>query len=120
MASPWADYLTVLDSQEQDIIELLSEEFEDDARSYDMKNPVATTWLISFPQIQQHDLLAADYISFMACIDHKDIPQLLLPPSVVEKEGGGCDRHAECLLVCGQTLRSLVERPASACASHNP
>ena len=64
--------------QEQEIIELLTEEFEDDARYSDMKNPVATTWLISFRQIQQRDPLAAEYMSFMACIDHKDVPQLLL------------------------------------------
>jgi len=74
-----ADYLAVLDSQEQDIIELLGEEFEDDARNYGMKNPVTTTWLISFRQIQERDPLAAYYMFFMACIDHKDIPQLFLP-----------------------------------------
>ena len=81
-----ADYLALLDSQEQDIIELLTEEFEDDARYSDMKNPVATTWLISFRQIQQRDPLAAEYMSFMACIDHKDVPQLLLPPGPSRKK----------------------------------
>lgn len=81
-----AEYLALLDSQEKDIIELLSEEFEDDARYYDTKNPVATTWLISFRQIQQRDPLAADYLFFMACIDHKDIPQLLLPPGSSRKK----------------------------------
>ncbi|POR39249.1 hypothetical protein TPAR_00552 [Tolypocladium paradoxum] len=43
-----ADYLTLVDCQEHENIELLTEEFEDDARYSDMKNPVATTWLISF------------------------------------------------------------------------
>ncbi|TLD07205.1 hypothetical protein PgNI_10384 [Pyricularia grisea] len=81
-----ADYLTLIDCQEQDTIELLTEEFEDDARYSDMKNPIATTWLVSFQKIQQRDPLAADYMSFMACLDHKDIPQLLLPPGPSRKK----------------------------------
>jgi hypothetical protein len=36
-------------------------------------------WLISFEQIRQRNLLAADYLSFMAYIDSKNIPQSLLP-----------------------------------------
>ncbi|KAI0859350.1 hypothetical protein F4860DRAFT_270605 [Xylaria cubensis] len=80
-----ADYLALLDCQEQEIIDLLTEEFEDDARYSNTKNPVATTWLVSFQQIQQRDPLAADYMSFMACIDHKDVPQLLLPPGPSRK-----------------------------------
>ena len=69
-----SDYLSLLVEQEEDVIDLLSEEFEDDERYYNIKNPVATTWLISFEQIRQRDLLTADYLSFMACIDSKDIP----------------------------------------------
>lgn len=81
-----AEYLALVDCQEQEIIDLLTEQFEDDARYSDLKNPVATTWLISFQQIQQRDPLAADYMSFMACIDHKDVPQLLLPPGSSRKQ----------------------------------
>jgi tetratricopeptide (TPR) repeat protein len=40
---------------------------------------VATTWLISFQQIQKLDQLAADYLSFMACIHPREIPLSLLP-----------------------------------------
>ncbi|EDN98515.1 hypothetical protein SS1G_13374 [Sclerotinia sclerotiorum 1980 UF-70] len=75
----FADYLSLLAEQEEDVIDLLSEEFEDDGRYNNIKNPVATTWLISFEQIRYRDPLAADYLSFMACIDPKDIPQSLLP-----------------------------------------
>jgi Flp pilus assembly protein TadD len=74
------DYISLLEEQEEDVIDLLSEEFEDERRYRDIKNPVATTWLISFEQIRQRDPLAANYLSFMACIDAKDIPQSLLPP----------------------------------------
>ena len=82
----FADYLSLLAEQEEDVIDLLSETFEDDGRYHDMKNPVAITWLISFEQIQQRDLLAADYLSFMACIDSKDIPQSLLPAGLSRKK----------------------------------
>ena len=75
-----SDYLSLLEEQEQDVVELLSEDFEDDGRYPDAKNPVATTWLISFEQIQRLEPLAADYLSFISCVAPKDIPQSLLPP----------------------------------------
>lgn len=80
------DYLSLLHEQEEDVIQLLSEDFEDDWRYRSVKNPVATTWLISFEQIRHRDLLAADYLSFMACIDRKDIPQSLLPAGTSRKK----------------------------------
>jgi hypothetical protein len=43
------------------------------------------TWLISFQQIRYRDPLAADYLSFMAYIDPKDIPQALLPAGTSRK-----------------------------------
>ena len=79
-------YLSLLDEQEEGMIDLLSEEFEDEGRYRDVKNPVATTWLISFEQIRQRDPLAADYLSFMACIDPKDVPHSLLPPGQSRKK----------------------------------
>jgi tetratricopeptide (TPR) repeat protein len=84
----FADYLSLLSEQEEDIIELLSEEFEDNGRYHNVivKNPVATTWLISFEHIRHRDPLAADYLSFMACIHPKDIPQSLLPAGASQKK----------------------------------
>ncbi|KAH9204603.1 hypothetical protein DL95DRAFT_495507 [Leptodontidium sp. 2 PMI_412] len=82
----FADYLSLLADQEEEVIELLSEEFEDHGRYRNVKNPVATTWLISFQQIRRRDPLAADYLSFMCCIDPKDIPQSLLPPGPSRKK----------------------------------
>ncbi|KAF5003848.1 hypothetical protein F66182_16091, partial [Fusarium sp. NRRL 66182] len=48
-------YLALLQEQEQDAIELLSEDFRDPGRYKDIQNPVITTWLISFKQIQLQD-----------------------------------------------------------------
>ncbi|PGG95771.1 hypothetical protein GX51_08124 [Blastomyces parvus] len=80
------EYTTLLDDTEENKIDLLSEDFEDLGRYRDAKNPVATTWLLSFEQIRKRDQLAADYLSFMACIDAKDIPQSLLPPAPSAKK----------------------------------
>ena len=80
------DYLSLLEEQEEDVIELLSEDFKDEWRYRDIKNPVATTFLISFNQLRQRDPLAADYLSFMACVDAKDIPHSLLPPGPSRKK----------------------------------
>lgn len=69
-----SDYLSLLDEQEQDVVDLLGEHFEDDGRYQDIKNPVATAWLILFEQIQRFDPLAAEYLSFVSCVDSKGIP----------------------------------------------
>ncbi|KAL4998871.1 hypothetical protein BDV10DRAFT_184773 [Aspergillus recurvatus] len=76
-----SDYLVLLKEQEADVVELLSKDFGDDRRYKDVQNPVARTWLISFNQIQKLDQLAAEYLSLMACIDPRNIPQTFLPPS---------------------------------------
>ncbi|CBF80763.1 hypothetical protein AN8541.2 [Aspergillus nidulans FGSC A4] len=78
-------YMSLLDEQEKSTIELLGEEFEDDARYPEVQNTVATTWLISFLQVQQVDEIASDYLSFMACINPRDIPESILPPTISAK-----------------------------------
>jgi hypothetical protein len=57
-------YSLLVDKDE--IIDVRSEDFEGDRRYREVKN-------------QRHDALAAEYLSFMACIDPKAIPQSLLP-----------------------------------------
>jgi tetratricopeptide (TPR) repeat protein len=79
-----SQYLQIYNESESSRIELLSEDFEDLARDPDTKNPVAATWEISFGQIRQSDILAADLLSFMACLDRQDIPVGLLPLSPTE------------------------------------
>jgi hypothetical protein len=73
------DYLKIYESDDQELIELLSSDFEDQGRYRNIKNPIASTWLISFRQIQQYDLLAAEYLYIMSCVAERDIPHLLLP-----------------------------------------
>ncbi|KAL4812736.1 violaceus kinesin [Aspergillus spinulosporus] len=81
-----SEYTALLQEQESDAIESLNEDFGDDGRYQEIQNPVATTWLISFQQLQQINPLAADYLSFMACINPRDIPQSLLPEATSKKQ----------------------------------
>ena len=74
-----ATYLSLLERQENVMVELLSQDFEDEWRYAESKNPVAVTWLILFHEIQRSDPLAADYLSLVSCIDPRDIPLSLLP-----------------------------------------
>jgi hypothetical protein len=73
-----SEYIRIYNESSNNIIELLSEDFEDNRR-YPGTNPVVTTWLISFKQIQLRDPLAADYMAFISCIKEQDIPRDLLP-----------------------------------------
>jgi tetratricopeptide (TPR) repeat protein len=62
-------------------IELFGEHFEDPSRYRGMESTIIKTWHISFDQIRKQEPLAAEYLSFIACIDRINIPQSLLPPS---------------------------------------
>lgn len=76
-----ANYVRLLDGQEPDAIDLLSEDFEDEGRYKTIRNPVATTWLASFTHVERQCPLAAEYLSLMACMNSRDIPMMLLPAS---------------------------------------
>ncbi|MDI1484963.1 MAG: hypothetical protein OHK93_000097 [Ramalina farinacea] len=76
------EYLSLLKNTEQETISLLSHEFCDDTRypnSEQSRNAVAATWLVSFDHLRQSEPDAADLLSFMSCIEHKAIPQPMLP-----------------------------------------
>ncbi|RDW69812.1 hypothetical protein BP6252_08832 [Coleophoma cylindrospora] len=71
-------YLNLCTSSDQNLIQLLSENFEDEGR-YDTKtNPIALTWFISFKEVQASDKLAAEYLFFMSCVAAQGIPDSLL------------------------------------------
>ena len=81
-----SEYLNLWDDTEENIIELLTDTFEDEGRYQDVKLPVATTWLISFEQIRRHSPLATECLSFMSCLEPKMIPLSLLPPAQSKKK----------------------------------
>ncbi|KAK4122227.1 hypothetical protein N657DRAFT_664840 [Parathielavia appendiculata] len=50
---PLALYLELLDSSDQELVDLLSEEFETDGRESETPRAVAETWILSFEQIER-------------------------------------------------------------------
>lgn len=72
-------YLELLGGTEQGTVSLMSREFRDRTRYDETQHPVATTWLVSFDQILQHDETAAHLLRFISCIEPKSIPRSLLP-----------------------------------------
>ena len=81
-----SDYLGLYEADGEELIHLLSTEFEDQGRYRDVKNPIALTWLISFRQISSHDPLAEEYLCFMSCVAQQDIPRSLLPAATTKRK----------------------------------
>lgn len=75
-----AKYVELLTGTEQDVVGLMSREFHDSTRYKGSANAVATTWLVSFRQIQNLDHTATKLLLFLSCIEPKAIPQSMLPP----------------------------------------
>ncbi|EPE27492.1 P-loop containing nucleoside triphosphate hydrolase [Glarea lozoyensis ATCC 20868] len=72
------DYLELYRASDLDKIELLSEDFDDEIRDSESRNPVATTWSVSFDYIRKRDPLAAEMLSIMSTLDSQAIPESLL------------------------------------------
>ncbi|EXL45100.1 hypothetical protein FOCG_13863 [Fusarium oxysporum f. sp. radicis-lycopersici 26381] len=81
-----ARYLEYCLSSDATLVKLLSREFEDRGRYDRIKNPVATTWLISFKHISRDNLRAGEYLEFMCFLAERDIPISLLPSASDEME----------------------------------
>ncbi|PNP77903.1 hypothetical protein FNYG_08629 [Fusarium nygamai] len=81
-----ARYLEHCLSSDATLVKLLSQEFEDRGRYDRIKNPVATTWLISFEHISRDSPQAGEYLEFMCFLAERDIPISLLPPASDEIE----------------------------------
>ncbi|ETS84496.1 hypothetical protein PFICI_02521 [Pestalotiopsis fici W106-1] len=78
---PLQKYLNLLRGAENDMITLLSREFKDNTRYPNSRNAVATTWLISFDQIQKSNEDAINLLYLVSCIESKAIPQSIFPDS---------------------------------------
>ncbi|KAH7228871.1 hypothetical protein BKA60DRAFT_441377 [Fusarium oxysporum] len=79
-------YLEHCLSSDATLVKLLSQEFEDRGRYDRIKNPVATTCLISFEHISRDNPRAGEYLEFMCFLAERDIPISLLPLASDEME----------------------------------
>ncbi|KAL7796270.1 hypothetical protein V8C43DRAFT_304161 [Trichoderma afarasin] len=85
-------YLQLLsNSHREDIVHLLSREFETVGRDTEAPQAVAQTWMLSFQQIEQQHVLASELLSFMSMLDRQDIPAQFLS-HYGKQTGGGVPR----------------------------
>ena len=75
-----AAYVEIVKRTDYDLIRALSEDFEDANRDSGAVNPVVTTWYISFEQLKRDEPLAAEFLSFVACVLPQNIPRTMFPP----------------------------------------
>lgn len=88
-------YLELFQSSNEDIIDLLSRDFEDQDRYKDTRNPIAKTWLISFENIIQLDQLASSRLpQVFMFLSSKGYPTLSSSISD-ESKGDGSDWDSE-------------------------
>ncbi|KAH0422634.1 kinesin light [Colletotrichum camelliae] len=77
-----SQYLEYCETSDEEQVKLLGEDFDDQYRYENVRNPVATTWFISFENIARDNPLAASYLGFTCYIAERHIPPtfLILPP----------------------------------------
>ncbi|KAL8928060.1 MAG: hypothetical protein Q9172_001115 [Xanthocarpia lactea] len=73
-----ARYLELYEANDQNRIELLSQDFEDDTRDSELKNPIASTWIVTFEYLKEHQPLAANTLCIMSMFDAQAIPEALI------------------------------------------
>ncbi|KAK3307268.1 uncharacterized protein B0T15DRAFT_414325, partial [Chaetomium strumarium] len=69
-----SQYLRLLDESDQNLVNLLSEEFETDGRDSETPRAVAEAWILSFEQIQRQNGFAGELLSLMSLLDRQAIP----------------------------------------------
>ena len=72
-------YLQLYHQSDSTKIQLLSNNFEDEERHALSKNPIATTWCVSFEYIEKHEPQAAELLSFISMLANEGVPEFLLP-----------------------------------------
>jgi tetratricopeptide (TPR) repeat protein len=73
-----SDYLRLLSQSDQQLVDLLSEEFETVGRDSETPRAVTETWILSFEQIQRQNGFAGELLSLMSLFDRQAIPLVFL------------------------------------------
>ncbi|CAH0003652.1 unnamed protein product [Clonostachys byssicola] len=79
-------YLDLLRGAEIEKVQVLSRGFHDQRRYPGLSNDIMSTWLVSFSQIAKEDPFSFKLLSFMACIEPRAIPKIILPFGNSEEE----------------------------------
>ncbi|CAH0055113.1 unnamed protein product [Clonostachys solani] len=79
-------YLDLLRGAEIEKAQVLSRGFHDQRRYSGLSNDIMSTWLVSFSQIAKEEPFSFKLLSFMACIEPRAIPKIILPIGSSEEE----------------------------------
>ncbi|KAL8812376.1 MAG: hypothetical protein Q9223_007308, partial [Gallowayella weberi] len=71
-------YLELYEANESNKNDLQNQDFEDDTRDSQLKNPIAATWIVTFEHLKDHRPLAADALCLMSMFDTQAIPESLI------------------------------------------
>ncbi|KAH7173733.1 uncharacterized protein B0J16DRAFT_294087 [Fusarium flagelliforme] len=69
-----SEYLDLLNGSEDDLVQLLDEDFEALGRDSDTPRAVTQTWMLSFQQIERQHPFAGELLSLMSLFDRQAIP----------------------------------------------
>lgn len=83
---PIEEYLRLCRHSQQDMMELMRNQYQDDTLYHESQGAVATTWLISVSQLQKYNTAAAKLLFFIMWIEPQAIPQSMLPDVGSEQE----------------------------------
>ncbi|KAK2035422.1 hypothetical protein LX32DRAFT_606668 [Colletotrichum zoysiae] len=83
-----SEYLQLLDESDETLVGQLSEPFSTVGRDSDVPNELTATWIVSFNQIQQRDILASRILSFICLLDRQAIPKKLVTCYCNQKHDG--------------------------------
>ncbi|KAB5581159.1 hypothetical protein GE09DRAFT_1168377 [Coniochaeta sp. 2T2.1] len=73
-----SEYLRLLGQSDQQLVDLLSGEFETAGRDSETSRAVTETWILSFEQIQRQNAFAGELLSLMSLFDRLAIPSVFL------------------------------------------
>ena len=82
-----ARYLNNYHASDASKIRLLSENFEDDVRDPELKNPVAATWIITFENMKRYNSVAADTLCLMSMFNAQAVPEPVLSSAMQDETG---------------------------------
>ncbi|KAK4446494.1 hypothetical protein QBC34DRAFT_277647, partial [Podospora aff. communis PSN243] len=101
MGLSFETYLQLPEESDQQLVDLLSEEFETDGRDSGTPHAVVETWILSFEQIQQQDAFAGELLSLMSLFDRQAIPQKFLSDYGEQKQGQKPEREIQVIKALG-------------------
>ncbi|KAK3985852.1 kinesin light chain 3 [Cladorrhinum sp. PSN332] len=80
-------YLQLLNESDQNLVHLLSNEFETVGRDSEAPHAVAETWILSFEQIRRQNIFASELLSLMSLFHRQGIPHEFLSDYAKREQG---------------------------------